>query len=65
MKATLAKDQTVLAFEMSKAEFAESLSMQDDSVFVEKLFAIADKGNKGTISFQEFLDILVVFGTGE
>ena len=38
--------------------------MEPSSVFVEKMFTLADKRNKGTISFREFLDILVIFGKG-
>ena len=64
IKAELVRDQSMLAFELNKIEFAESLSMEPSSVFVEKMFTLADKRNKGTISFREFLDILVIFGKG-
>ncbi|XP_072031527.1 dual oxidase 2-like [Amphiura filiformis] len=67
VKEALAKNQPkgLLAFELTKTEFAETLSMKPDSLFVEKMFELADKTNSGTISFREFLDVLVIFTKGQ
>ena len=48
---------------LSKAEFAAALGMQADDVFVRKMFKIVDKDGDGRISFQEFLDTVVLFST--
>ncbi|XP_071953912.1 dual oxidase 2-like isoform X2 [Antedon mediterranea] len=61
-KSEIAKD--VLTCELTKQEFAEALSMKSDSVFVDQMFDLVDKDNSGTVSFREFLDIIVIFARG-
>ncbi|XP_068961773.1 dual oxidase 2 [Petaurus breviceps papuanus] len=58
------KVREVLACELSRAEFAESLGLKPQAMFVECMFSLADKDKNGYLSFQEFLDILVVFMKG-
>uniref|UniRef100_A0A674JTR4 NAD(P)H oxidase (H2O2-forming) n=1 Tax=Terrapene triunguis TaxID=2587831 RepID=A0A674JTR4_9SAUR len=53
-----------LKCELSRAEFAESLGLKPQSMFVESMFSLADKDGNGYLSFREFLDILVVFMKG-
>lgn len=48
---------------LTKAEFAEALGMKYSDVFVKKMFKIVDKNGDGRISFQEFLDTVVLFST--
>ncbi|XP_014788035.1 dual oxidase isoform X1 [Octopus bimaculoides] len=54
----------MLDFEMSKAEFAEALAMKTDSEFVERMFSLADTGNKNYISFRDFFNIVALFTKG-
>ena len=59
------KVQEALTCELSRAEFAESLGLKPQDMFVESMFSLADKDGNGYLSFREFLDILVVFMKGE
>ncbi|XP_076983864.1 dual oxidase 2 isoform X2 [Tamandua tetradactyla] len=66
---TLPKDSSqkvreALTNELSRAEFAESLGLKPQDMFVESMFSLADKDGNGYLSFREFLDILVVFMKG-
>ncbi|GAB1608543.1 dual oxidase isoform X1 [Argonauta hians] len=56
--------KVMLDFEMSKAEFAEALAMKTDSEFVERMFGLADSGNKNYISFRDFFNIVALFTKG-
>ncbi|XP_043846227.1 dual oxidase 2 [Dromiciops gliroides] len=58
------KVREALACELSRAEFAESLGLKPQAMFVESMFTLADKDNNGYLSFREFLDILVIFMKG-
>ncbi|XP_056671998.1 dual oxidase 2 [Monodelphis domestica] len=58
------KVREALACELSRAEFAESLGLKPQAMFVESMFSLADKDNNGYLSFREFLDILVIFMKG-
>ncbi|XP_078495922.1 dual oxidase 2 [Ciona intestinalis] len=49
---------------ITKSEFAEYLKLKEDSLFVEQMFLVADSDEDGTISFREFLDIMVLFTKG-
>uniref|UniRef100_H0X7P0 NAD(P)H oxidase (H2O2-forming) n=1 Tax=Otolemur garnettii TaxID=30611 RepID=H0X7P0_OTOGA len=53
-----------LTCELSRAEFAESLGLKPQDMFVESMFSLADKDGNGYLSFREFLDILVIFMKG-
>ncbi|XP_069316658.1 dual oxidase 1 [Eulemur rufifrons] len=58
------KVEEALTCELSRAEFAESLGLKPQDMFVESMFSLADKDGNGYLSFREFLDILVVFMKG-
>ena len=49
---------------LSKKEFATALGMDESEMFVSKMFNIVDKDSDGRISFQEFLDTIVLFSKG-
>ncbi|XP_046466415.1 dual oxidase isoform X1 [Neodiprion pinetum] len=56
---------TVMRTSLSKSEFASALGMRPDAVFVQKMFNIVDKDSDGRISFQEFLDTVLLFSRGK
>ncbi|XP_076302111.1 dual oxidase-like [Lasioglossum baleicum] len=56
---------TVMRTSLSKSEFASALGMRADAVFVKKMFNIVDKDRDGRISFQEFLDTVLLFSRGK
>ncbi|XP_066157034.1 dual oxidase isoform X2 [Euwallacea fornicatus] len=56
---------TVMRTSLTKGEFASALGMKTDAVFVTKMFNIVDKDGDGRISFQEFLDTIVLFSRGK
>ncbi|XP_078541091.1 dual oxidase 2-like [Lissotriton helveticus] len=62
--ATSQKVREALKCELSRAEFAESVGLKPQSMFVESMFSLADKDGNGYLSFREFLDILVIFMKG-
>ncbi|KAJ8272251.1 hypothetical protein COCON_G00111100 [Conger conger] len=51
----------VLQCELSRTELADALGLKPDSLFVESMFALADKDCTGYLSCQELLDIVVIF----
>ena len=54
----------VMETSLSKKEFARALGMKGDDIFVRRMFNIVDKDSDGRISFQEFLDTVVLFSKG-
>ncbi|XP_017569119.2 dual oxidase 2 [Pygocentrus nattereri] len=58
------RTREVLQCELTAAEFACALGLRPDSLFVESMFSLADKDGNGYLSFQEFLDVLVIFMKG-
>ncbi|XP_046835214.1 dual oxidase isoform X1 [Vespa crabro] len=56
---------TAMRTSLSKSEFASALGMRPDAVFVKKMFNIVDKDGDGRISFQEFLDTVLLFSRGK
>ena len=48
---------------LTREEFANALGMRASDVFVRKMFKIVDKDCDEMISFQEFLDTVVLFST--
>lgn len=54
----------VMRTTLSKKEFASALGMKEADLFVTKMFNIVDKDQDGRISFQEFLDTIVLFSKG-
>lgn len=55
----------VMRTSLSKKEFAEALGMRSESLFVKQMFNCVDKDKDGRISFQEFLDTVVLFSRGQ
>ncbi|XP_069078431.1 dual oxidase 1-like isoform X1 [Pleurodeles waltl] len=58
------KVREALKCELSRTEFAESLGLKPQSMFVESMFSLADEDGNGYLSFREFLNILVIFMKG-
>ena len=58
-------DELSKLMEITKVEFAEALALKQDSLFVDNMFAFADKDNNGYLSFNEFLSIIVIFSKGK
>lgn len=54
----------VLRCELTAAELAGALGLRADCLFVDSMFTLADKDGNGSLSFQEFLDVIVIFMTG-
>lgn len=55
----------VLQCELTASEFADALGLKSDSLFVDSMFTLADKDGNGYLSFQEFLDVIVIFMKGK
>ncbi|XP_055048116.2 dual oxidase 1 [Misgurnus anguillicaudatus] len=58
------RTREALQCEITRDEFARVFGLKPDSLFVESMFTLADKDSNGYISFQEFLDVIVIFMTG-
>ncbi|XP_061630725.1 dual oxidase 2 [Phyllopteryx taeniolatus] len=58
------KAKEVLQCELTAGEFADALGLKPDSLFVDSMFTLADKDGNGYLSFQEFLDVIVIFMNG-
>lgn len=58
------KAREVLQCELTASEFADALGIKPDSLFVDSMFTLADKDGNGYLSFQEFLDVMVIFMKG-
>lgn len=58
------KAKEVLRCELTATEFADALGLKPDSLFVDSMFTLADKDGNGYLSFQEFLDVIVIFMKG-
>uniref|UniRef100_A0A671VYG6 NAD(P)H oxidase (H2O2-forming) n=1 Tax=Sparus aurata TaxID=8175 RepID=A0A671VYG6_SPAAU len=58
------KAREVLQCELTASEFAGALGLKSDSLFVDSMFTLADKDGNGYLSFQEFLDVIVIFMKG-
>ncbi|XP_032379057.1 dual oxidase 1 [Etheostoma spectabile] len=58
------KAREVLQCELTASEFADALGLKSDSLFVDSMFTLADKDGNGYLSFQEFLDVMVIFMKG-
>ena len=56
--------QRVLDCQLTKDEFAESLSLKSDSLFVDQMFRLADADGDGAVTFREFFNLIVVFTHG-
>lgn len=59
------KAREVLQCELTASEFADALGLKSDSLFVDSMFTLADKDGNGYLSFQEFLDVMVIFMKGK
>ncbi|XP_042268972.1 dual oxidase 1 isoform X1 [Thunnus maccoyii] len=58
------KAREVLQCELTASEFADALGLKSDSLFMDSMFTLADKDGNGYLSFQEFLDVMVIFMKG-
>ncbi|XP_067090540.1 dual oxidase 1 [Osmerus mordax] len=58
------KTREALQCELTGTEFADTLGLKHDSLFVDSMFTLADKDGNGYLSFQEFLDVIVIFMKG-
>ncbi|MBN3306687.1 DUOX2 oxidase, partial [Amia calva] len=58
------RTREALQCELTAAELAEALGLKPDSLFVDSMFSLADKDGNGYLSFQEFLDVIVIFMKG-
>ena len=54
----------ILECELTRAEFADAMSLKADSLFVEQMFQLIDQDGNGFVSFREFLDMIVIFAKG-
>ncbi len=54
----------VLDCELTRDEFADALSIQKNSIFIEQMFDLIDSDGNGFISFREFADMTVIFSKG-
>ena len=54
----------ILECELSRAEFADAMSLKPDSLFVDQMFQLIDQDGNGFVSFREFLDMIVIFAKG-
>ena len=54
----------VLSCELTRNEFAETLQLKPNSLFVTNMFEVVDSDQNGYISFREFLDMIVIFYKG-
>uniref|UniRef100_A0A3Q2P8V0 NAD(P)H oxidase (H2O2-forming) n=1 Tax=Fundulus heteroclitus TaxID=8078 RepID=A0A3Q2P8V0_FUNHE len=54
----------VLQCELNASEFADALGLKPDCLFVDSMFTLADRDGNGYLSFQEFLDVIVIFMKG-
>ncbi|XP_028307207.1 dual oxidase 1 [Gouania willdenowi] len=61
---TRKKAREVLQCELTASEFADALGLKAESLFVDSMFTLADKDGNGYLSFQEFLDVIVIFMKG-
>lgn len=52
------------SIELNKAEFAQALQLKPNSIFVEKMFLLADADRNGSISYPEFIDLMVLLSQG-
>ena len=46
------------------AEFAESMGMKEDSLFVQQVFKQVDADRSGTVNYKEFLQFVILFTQG-
>ncbi|KAJ8002561.1 hypothetical protein DPEC_G00160180 [Dallia pectoralis] len=58
------KTREALETELTATEFADALGLKPDSIFVDSMFTLADKDGNGYLSFQEFLNVIVIFMNG-
>lgn len=63
--ASCRKTREALETELTRTEFADALGLKPDSLFVDAMFTLADKDGNGYLSFQEFLDVIVIFMKGK
>ena len=63
-KLTAEMTRKYISIEVTKDEFADYFNMKPDNLFVNQMFNTADIDGSGSISFREFLDIMILFTKG-
>ena len=63
-KLTAELTKKYISIEVTRDEFAEYFNMKPDNLFVNQMFNTADIDGSGSISFREFLDIMILFTKG-
>ena len=53
-----------MQLKLTRVDFAEALAMKPNCAFIQKMFNCIDKDGDGKISFQQFLDVIVRFSSG-
>ena len=48
----------------TQEEFAEALAMKPDSLFVNQMFSVIDREDKGHVTFRDVLYAVAVFSRG-
>ena len=51
-------------FTMSQDTFAEAFSLPRNSIFIERIFELGDRHHTGSMTFQEFVDVMAVLCNG-
>ena len=54
----------VLSCELTRQEFAQAMSLKENSLFVDQMFELIDEDGNGFVSFREFLNWIVLFSKG-
>uniref|UniRef100_A0A915J7Z2 NAD(P)H oxidase (H2O2-forming) n=1 Tax=Romanomermis culicivorax TaxID=13658 RepID=A0A915J7Z2_ROMCU len=55
----------VLRTTLNRAEFAEALGMNENDLFIERMFLVVTRGHGNKMSFQDFLETVVKFSKGQ
>ena len=58
-------DSSVLSTFLSRADFADALGMDENDVFIQRMFSAVAKRHPDKICFQEFLEMVVLFSKGK
>ncbi|GAV07211.1 hypothetical protein RvY_17080-2 [Ramazzottius varieornatus] len=56
--------EEAMQLKLTRLDFAEALAMKPNCAFIQKMFNCIDKDGDGKISFQQFLDLIIRFSSG-